>query len=585
MQRKPTEAENKQNLVKLKQLLQIPGNEICADCASAASEWASVNLGVFICLRCSGLHRQLGTHISKVRSVRLDSWQPDQLLQMELVGNLTAQQIYEKGMKKSCRRAANQSDQSMFQFIRDKYENKRWYNRSKKKKKDKKQKSEKAEGDQKVKKKKKKKEKEKKKEKTPEPSSSSELSESSDDDLFAEDMTNSQKTTGIEALPGESEHDYAARQQREQAAARARMQAKFGNSGLSGLGSNSPMGSHRSYSAGAPNKPSLSSFLSDESDSSDEDYSSSDSEEAFGRTTGNGSSLGGKSEAELNAALERLRKMQDNCACPNCEAVDDMGFRQVSVMFGTFVCSNCKAAHQAFSHRVKSVGMSTFSAEEVSRAQTVGNALARATWLGRLRRKDIRRKCPTSQSRPEEWHAWIKRIYIDKEFYCKPESSKTSRKEAPVKQKKGSQSAKSKPKKVELSESSELSDSSSQEDLEDLLVGFSTSVAVPKNTPSTTLKPSGSGMNLSAFFADTTVQDSDSNSDSDSDSSPPAVAAPAANRSESLTTPVVDVEDLLTPKHVMEKQQDEKKDNIMSMFEQSTTAKNMGGMSFNHLYK
>ena len=57
----------------------------------------------------------------------------------------------------------------------------------------------------------------------------------------------------------------------------------------------------------------------------------------------------------------------------------------------------------------------------------------------------------------------------------------------------------------------------------------------------TTLKPSGSGMNLSAFFADTTVQDSDSNSDSDSDSSPPAVAAPAANRSESLTTPVVTI--------------------------------------------
>jgi hypothetical protein len=54
-------------------------NQFCADCEAAYPDWASVNLGVFVCLRCSGLHRQVGTHISKVRSTTLDTWTPEQI--------------------------------------------------------------------------------------------------------------------------------------------------------------------------------------------------------------------------------------------------------------------------------------------------------------------------------------------------------------------------------------------------------------------------------------------------------------------------------------------------------------------------
>ena len=41
--------------------------------------WASWNLGCFFCLTCAGIHRRLGTHISKVKSVTLDSWTPEQI--------------------------------------------------------------------------------------------------------------------------------------------------------------------------------------------------------------------------------------------------------------------------------------------------------------------------------------------------------------------------------------------------------------------------------------------------------------------------------------------------------------------------
>lgn len=47
-------------------------NARCADCRAGGATWASWNLGVTLCIRCSGVHRSLGTHVSKVRSVELD---------------------------------------------------------------------------------------------------------------------------------------------------------------------------------------------------------------------------------------------------------------------------------------------------------------------------------------------------------------------------------------------------------------------------------------------------------------------------------------------------------------------------------
>lgn len=90
----------------LNQMLKDDDNKYCVDCDSKGKDlvngrrvprsfsmahhcrsvtlpgprWASWNLGIFLCIRCAGIHRNLGVHISKVRSVNLDSWTPEQVV-------------------------------------------------------------------------------------------------------------------------------------------------------------------------------------------------------------------------------------------------------------------------------------------------------------------------------------------------------------------------------------------------------------------------------------------------------------------------------------------------------------------------
>ncbi|KYO31008.1 arf-GAP with dual PH domain-containing protein 2 isoform X1 [Alligator mississippiensis] len=70
------------------------GNTRCADCGAPDPEWASYTLGVFICLNCSGIHRNL-PEISRVKSLRLDFWEHDLVEFMKKHGNLCAKAIYE----------------------------------------------------------------------------------------------------------------------------------------------------------------------------------------------------------------------------------------------------------------------------------------------------------------------------------------------------------------------------------------------------------------------------------------------------------------------------------------------------------
>ncbi|XP_008553293.1 arf-GAP with coiled-coil, ANK repeat and PH domain-containing protein 2 [Microplitis demolitor] len=77
------------------QLLKIPGNDTCCDCGNPDPKWASINLGITLCIECSGIHRSLGVHYSKVRSLTLDDWEPEILKVMAELGNNVVNNVYE----------------------------------------------------------------------------------------------------------------------------------------------------------------------------------------------------------------------------------------------------------------------------------------------------------------------------------------------------------------------------------------------------------------------------------------------------------------------------------------------------------
>ncbi|XP_029451505.1 stromal membrane-associated protein 1 isoform X2 [Rhinatrema bivittatum] len=190
-EREKAQKLNEQHQAILSRMLREEDNKYCADCEAKGPRWASWNIGVFICIRCAGIHRNLGVHISRVKSVNLDQWTPEQIQQkgevpllrrnlwifsiqrsvdlqpsregernwdgspigpmniygvleqrsnqsiilildasqcMQDMGNTKARLCYEANLPENFRRP--QTDQSVEFFIRDKYERKKYYDKS-----------------------------------------------------------------------------------------------------------------------------------------------------------------------------------------------------------------------------------------------------------------------------------------------------------------------------------------------------------------------------------------------------------------------------------------------------------------------
>jgi Arf-GAP/SH3 domain/ANK repeat/PH domain-containing protein len=111
---------------KLLQLLREAdqGNCWCADCGSGIkTEWVSINLAIILCIECSGIHRSLGTHISKVRSLTLDinSFTTDIVELLLQVGNRISNMVWEAKLDHSTKPSPQASREERLRFITAKY--------------------------------------------------------------------------------------------------------------------------------------------------------------------------------------------------------------------------------------------------------------------------------------------------------------------------------------------------------------------------------------------------------------------------------------------------------------------------------
>lgn len=100
------------------------GNVYCADCGGSSKvEWVSINLAIILCIECSGIHRSLGTHISKVRSLTLDitSFTTDIIELLLLVGNRVSNMVWESRLDPELKPSPQANREQRLRFITAKY--------------------------------------------------------------------------------------------------------------------------------------------------------------------------------------------------------------------------------------------------------------------------------------------------------------------------------------------------------------------------------------------------------------------------------------------------------------------------------
>uniref|UniRef100_A0A8C0R735 Arf-GAP with GTPase, ANK repeat and PH domain-containing protein 1 n=1 Tax=Canis lupus dingo TaxID=286419 RepID=A0A8C0R735_CANLU len=108
----------------LQSIRNIRGNSHCVDCDTQNPNWASLNLGALMCIECSGIHRNLGTHLSRVRSLDLDDWPIELIKVMSSIGNELANSVWEESSQGRTKPSLDSTREEKERWIRAKYEQK-----------------------------------------------------------------------------------------------------------------------------------------------------------------------------------------------------------------------------------------------------------------------------------------------------------------------------------------------------------------------------------------------------------------------------------------------------------------------------
>ncbi|XP_045723634.1 arf-GAP with GTPase, ANK repeat and PH domain-containing protein 1 isoform X14 [Mirounga angustirostris] len=108
----------------LQSIRNIRGNSHCVDCETQNPNWASLNLGALMCIECSGIHRNLGTHLSRVRSLDLDDWPIELIKVMSSIGNELANSVWEESSQGRTKPSLDSTRDEKERWIRAKYEQK-----------------------------------------------------------------------------------------------------------------------------------------------------------------------------------------------------------------------------------------------------------------------------------------------------------------------------------------------------------------------------------------------------------------------------------------------------------------------------
>uniref|UniRef100_A0A8C5FR05 ArfGAP with SH3 domain, ankyrin repeat and PH domain 1 n=1 Tax=Gadus morhua TaxID=8049 RepID=A0A8C5FR05_GADMO len=106
----------------IEDVLRMPGNHTCCDCGAADPKWLSTNLGILTCIECSGIHREMGVHISRIQSMELDKLGTSELLLAKNIGNSSFNEIMEGNLTSPSPKPTPSSDMTARkEFINSKY--------------------------------------------------------------------------------------------------------------------------------------------------------------------------------------------------------------------------------------------------------------------------------------------------------------------------------------------------------------------------------------------------------------------------------------------------------------------------------